>query len=191
MYFAVRVSRSGAKCPAWPARQALLTPSAATMTSASASPCRASPASSRTSVWKRSVTPDLLAASLQDLEQLLARDAREAVPARGDDPIAHVDVDVVPVGQRGRDPGEGVGVGGAEVDHRLVGEHHAPAEGVVAAVALEHGDVGVGTGLLEQQGDVQPGRAAADDRDLHRELPAEKPLADARMLAEVYAKVAS
>ena len=100
------------------------------------------------------------------------------MPARGDDPIADVDVDVVPVGERGGDPGEGVGVGGAEVDHRLVGEHHAPAEGVVAAVAFEHRDVGVGTGLLQQQGDVQPGRPAADDRDLHRE---------ALMLAEVYA----
>ena len=44
-----------------------------------------------------------------------------------------------------------VGVGGAEVLHRLVGEHDAPAERVVAAVALEHGDVGVGTRLLQQQ----------------------------------------
>ena len=79
------------------ARHALLTPSAATMRSASASPCRASPASSRTSVWKRSDTPYLVASPLQDLEQLLAGDAGEAVAARGDDPVAHVDVDVVPV----------------------------------------------------------------------------------------------
>ena len=59
------------------------------------------------------------------------------------------------------------GVGGAEVLERLVGEHHAPAEGVVAAVALEHRDVGVGPGLLEQEREVEPGRPAADDRDLH------------------------
>jgi hypothetical protein len=111
----------------------------------------------------------LFASPLQDFEQLLARDAGEPVSARGDDPIADVDVDVVPVGQRGGDPRERLGIGGPEVDHRLVGEDHAPAEGIVAAIALEHGDVGVGPAPLEQQGDVQPGWAAANDRDLHRE----------------------
>ena len=48
---------------------------------------------------------------------------------------------------------------------RLIGEDDAPAEGVVGPVALEDGDVGVRARLLEQQGEVETGRPAADHRD--------------------------
>ena len=54
-------------------------------------------------------------------------------------------------------------IGGAEVLQRLIGEHDAPAERVVRAVALEDGDRALGTRLLEQQREIQPRRPAADD----------------------------
>src|SRR5579863_2576510 len=63
------------------------------------------------------------------------------------------------------DGGVRFGVGSLEIGHRLVGEHHAPAEGVVRAVALEDLDARRGQGLAQQNRRVQPGRAAthADD----------------------------
>ena len=54
----------------------------------------------------------------------------------------------------------------AQVVERLVGEHHAPAEGVVGAVALDDGDLVRRVVLLHQKAEVQAGRAAADADDL-------------------------
>ena len=62
----------------------------------------------------------------------------------------------------------GVAVPFAHVVHRRVGEHHAPAEGVVGPVALDDGDVvRCAPQLLHQQREVQAGGAAADADDLH------------------------
>ena len=82
-----------------------------------------------------------LATALQDAQQPLAADAAEAVAAGADRPPAEMDVDVVPVVERVGDLARRLRIGGFEVAERLVGEHHAPAERVVGAVALEHADV--------------------------------------------------
>ncbi len=108
-----------------------------------------------------------LAACLQDVEQLLAPDADEAVAAGADDPALEVQLDVVPMRERGLDGVGGVAIPLAHVVHRGVGKHHAPAEGVVGLVALDDGDVVVRTELLHQQGEIQAGGAAADADDLH------------------------
>ena len=101
-------------------------------------------------------------APLQDLQQGETADPGEAVPARPEHVALEVGVDVVPVGEVRRDLAVARLVGAPEVGERLVGEHDAEAEGVVGAVALDHLDRGVGTARLHQDGEVQPGRAAAD-----------------------------
>ena len=54
-----------------------------------------------------------------------------------------------------------------QVAERLVGEHDAPAEGVVGAVALDDDDLVARVLLLHEQGEVQARGAAADADDLH------------------------
>ena len=83
---------------------------------------------------------------------------------------AEMDLDVVPVGEVADDRAVALAVVGLERLQRLVGEHHAEAEGVVRPVALEHGDARLRPGLLHQDREVEPGRAAADDVDLHARL---------------------
>ena len=57
-----------------------------------------------------------------------------------------------------------------EIVERLVGEHHAEAEGVVGPVALEHGDAGRRPRLFHQDGEIQAGRASTDDVNVHARL---------------------
>ena len=111
--------------------------------------------------------PDLLAAALQDLEQEPARHAAEAVPG-GADPAALVPgVDVRPVREGLADRGVALGVGVLERAQGLVGEHHAPPEGVVGPVALGDPHRGAGEALLGQEGRVEPPGAASDALDPH------------------------
>ncbi len=102
------------------------------------------------------------ASVLQDVEQFLAADAAEAVAARTHAAALVEHLDVVPVvegltDQRGR-----FGIGGAQVAQRLVGQHHAPAEGVERPVAFDHRDSQRRVAPLHQQGEIEAGRAAAD-----------------------------
>jgi len=111
-----------------------------------------------------------LAARLQDVEQALASDPAEAVAARGDRASLEVDVDVVPVAERGEDLRVRLGVGRFQVAERLVREHDPPAEGVVRQVALDDADLVPRVGLLQQEREVQPGGAAPDAEDAHGRL---------------------
>ena len=114
------------------------------------------------------VDAKLARAVLQQHEQLLARDAGEAVAARHDPLAAIVDRDVVPIGEVGADRlGAGRIVGG-DVVEGLVGKHHAPAERVVGPVAFEHGDVVRAVAQLHADREIEPGRAAAEASNLHR-----------------------
>jgi hypothetical protein len=104
---------------------------------------------------------------LKDVEQFPAGDAGKPVAAGGDDAAADMDVDVVPVGKAGRDALERLGIRRPEVLHRLIGEHHAPAERIVRPVAFQHRDLSVWARLLQQQRKVESGGPAANDRNLH------------------------
>ena len=108
-----------------------------------------------------------LAALLQDVEEALAADAAEAMTAGRDRRAAKMDVDVVPMVERAGDLGRRRRVGRLEVAHRVVGEHHAPAERVVRAVALDDANDVAGVCLLEQQREIEAGGAAADAKDSH------------------------
>ena len=113
--------------------------------------------------------PDAEAARalLQDVQQALAGDAGKAMAARADDVPLEVDVDVVPVLEGCLDRGSALGVVLPEIGECLVREHHAPAEGVVGAVALDHQHVVRRVAQLHRDREVEPRRASADADDLH------------------------
>ena len=109
----------------------------------------------------------LLATRLQDVEQPLAADAAEAVAAGRDLVPLEEHVDVVPVIERLEDRPRRRLVGRDEIAERLVGEHDAPAERVVGAIALDDDDLVPRVLLLHQQAEVEAGRPAADAHDVH------------------------
>ncbi len=104
---------------------------------------------------------------LQQQKQLPAPDAAEAVPGRDDALAAVVDGDVVPIGEVVADRRRADRVIGGEIGERLVGQHHAPAEGVVRPVALVNGDVVRGVAQLHADREIKASRPAAEARDLH------------------------
>ncbi len=109
----------------------------------------------------------VFAAGLQDVEQFLAADADEAVAAAAHAAALEVDVDVVPVVEGVADGLGGNRVGVTEVLHGGVGEHHAPAEGVIRSVAFDHGDFVLGVLQFHEQTEIQTGGAAAYADYLH------------------------
>src|SRR5262245_47126208 len=112
--------------------------------------------------------PEFRAPLLEDAEQALALDAAETMAAGRRGRAAEVDVDVVPVVEAARDRLVRGRVGHAEVLHRPVGEHDAPAEGVVGAVALIDLHAGPRQGLPEEDGGVEArGPAPEADDALH------------------------
>ena len=109
-------------------------------------------------------------AAAENFQQHGARGAAEAVAADAVRGAAEMDLDVVPVGEVADDLAIGFAVVGLEGFQRLVGEHHAEAERVVRLVALEHGDARLRPRLFHQDGEVEAGRAAADDVNVHARL---------------------
>src|SRR5262245_12066899 len=86
-----------------------------------------------------------------------------------------MDLDIVPIGEVADDGAVALAVIDLEGVEGLVGKHHAEAERVVRPVTLEHGDAGRRPCLLQQDREIEAGRAGADHMDIHARLPAEKP----------------
>ena len=116
------------------------------------------------------VDAERMRAAAENFQQHGARGAAEAVAADAVRGAAEVDLDVVPIGEVADDLAIGFAVVGLEGLKRLVGEHHAEAERVVGLVALEHGDARLRPRLFHQDGEVEAGRAAADDVNVHARL---------------------
>jgi hypothetical protein len=87
--------------------------------------------------------PERPGALLHQQQKLPARAAAESVAADALDVALAMDLDVVPIGEGGGELGVALLVVGLEGVERLVGEHHAEAEGVVGAVALVDVDLGL------------------------------------------------
>jgi len=113
----------------------------------------------------------VLAARLQDVEQLLAAYADEAMAAAAQAPSLEVDVDIVPVVEGVTNRAGRHRIGLAQVVHGGVREHHAPTKGVVGPVALHHRDLVGGVLQLHQQAEVQAGGTSTDTDDLHTANP--------------------
>lgn len=115
--------------------------------------------------------PQLGGALLQDLQQGEALHAGEAVPGRGGDGLAVMDVDIVPMNEGVGDGRVGLGIGITKAAHGFVGEHHAEAPGDVWRPALEDAQRPLGMRLLDQQGEIQRGGTASDTNDFHASCP--------------------
>ena len=113
------------------------------------------------------VDPEVRTPTLEDLEQSLAAQRREAVPAAGDDLTLVVDVDVVPARELSLHLVVDDRVGVCDPAERLVGEDDAETEGVVGSVALPHADLVIRPELLGESGEVEPARSTTDDCDPH------------------------
>ncbi len=104
---------------------------------------------------------------LQQDQELLASDAAEAMAGRDNALAAIIDGDVVPIGEVRSDRFGTDGIVGGEIGERLVGEHDAPAEGVVGPIALDDGDVMRRIAQLHADREIKARRAATDARNLH------------------------
>ncbi len=105
-------------------------------------------------VLEAQVDAQFTRALLQQDEELLASDATEAMAAGDGFRALEVDGNVVPVGEAGADRLGAQGIVGGEVGEGFVRQHHAPAEGVVGAVAFEHRDLVRGVAQLHRNGEI-------------------------------------
>ena len=110
---------------------------------------------------------ELAAARLQDLEQPLARDRGEGVTPRAQLAPAEPDVDPIPARECVGDLEMRLWVRVAQRAERLLAEDDAEAERRVRRVALEHANVDAAIGLAQEDREIEPCWAAADDLDLH------------------------
>ena len=108
---------------------------------------------------------ELEAAVGEDAQELLARDAGEAVAVRPQALAAIVDVDGGPVRERLGDRLVRGRVVLLEIRERLVREDDAPSEGHACGIAFDDRDVGVGSRLLVEEREVETGGAPADADD--------------------------
>jgi len=118
-------------------------------------------------VLKHQFHAHFLAARLQDVEHFLASNAHEAVATASDGMSLEVQLDVVPVVEGLLHFGGRLWVAASHVLHGGIGEHHAPTEGVVGLVALNHRDIVKRVLAFHQQGEVQAGCAATNADDFH------------------------
>ena len=108
--------------------------------------------------------------ALEYLQQFQARNATKTMATRADHAALEMDVDVVPVVKVGFDRLHHLRIGLAKTVHGLIGEHHAPAEGVVGGVALDHRDVMRRVGFLHEDGEIQTRGPAPQTHDTHQDL---------------------
>ncbi len=116
-------------------------------------------------VLERLLDAEARGALLQNVEQTLALDTREAMATGADRSAVDVHIDVVPVIEAVDDGGVRRRIGGSEARHGLVREHHAPTEGVVRAIALVDLDARARQRLLQQDRRIQARRPAAHADD--------------------------
>ncbi len=108
-----------------------------------------------------------LAAPLQNVEQMLAPDADEAVAGRAQALALEQKLDVVPMVEGVGDLGGALRIRLADRLHDLIGEHDAPAERVVGPVPFDDGNVVLGMPALHHQSEIEPRRPSADANDPH------------------------
>jgi hypothetical protein len=79
-----------------------------------------------------------------------------------------VDLDVAPVPERAGQLIEAGPVGLLEVVQRLIAEHHPEPVCISGLVPFQYPNSVLGTALLEQRRQIEPGWASANDEDVER-----------------------
>ncbi|CAM4172028.1 hypothetical protein ACMU6081_29490 [Achromobacter mucicolens] len=118
-------------------------------------------------VLEHKLDANILATRLQDVQELLAANADEAVTAGADAASLEMDVDVIPMVERIANGLRRDRVGLTQVLHGGVREHHAPAKSVIRTVAFDDGDFVGGILQFHEQTEIQAGGTAADADYLH------------------------
>jgi hypothetical protein len=111
--------------------------------------------------------PEFPCALLQHAQEPPAPDAAEAVPGGESALAAIVHGNVVPIGEVAADRHGADRIVGGDVLQRLLRQDHAPAERVVRAIALDHGDVVGGVAQLGADREIEARRSAAEARNFH------------------------
>ena len=114
---------------------------------------------------------DLSRAVREDLEQSFPSYAGEDLAPAPDHLIPVTHVDRIPDDEVVRDAGVGVKVGLAERRERSVGEDDPPSVGRSGGVPLEHADVVLRRGLLQEQREVETPRPGPHNAYLHLTPP--------------------
>src|SRR5580704_3414567 len=118
-------------------------------------------------MFEQELDAQRLAATLQDVQELLAADADKAVTTRALPRALEDELDVVPMIEGVGDLRRALGVRGAHRAHHRVRKDDAPAKRVIGLVALDHGDRVLRLALLHEEPEIEPGRAPADTDDAH------------------------
>src|SRR5271156_2520552 len=111
------------------------------------------------------------ATPLQNVEELLAADADEAVAGRALSGPLEPDFDIVPMVECGLDFGGGFWIPDPHRRHRRVRKHYPPAERVIGLIALDDRDRVLGMQLLHQQAEIEARRPSTHANDSHANLP--------------------
>ncbi len=117
------------------------------------------------------VDAELTRPLLQNFQEPHAADAGKAVAARAHHRAAVMHGDVVPIDEGVADRRRADRIVGVEIAERVLRQHHAPAEGVVRPVALEHHDLVRGIAQFQRNREIKPARAAPQNCRTHRPAP--------------------
>ncbi|XEY01140.1 hypothetical protein P7L64_26595 [Tistrella bauzanensis] len=117
--------------------------------------------------FERHPHAQLPGAVLQNRQQALAADADEAMAGRADRLAAEPHHDILPRRETADDRLGADRVVGPQIVHRLIREHHAPAEGVAGTVALDDLDVVGRVAQLHRYREIEAGRPAAEACNAH------------------------
>ena len=117
---------------------------------------------------KAQFNPQISTSLLQDVEQFLACDSAEAVPARCDSDAFEVDIDIVPMSEVLDDLLIARRISYPKIFQSLVRKDHTPPEGAVRCVALEDTHLVVRMRLLHQECEIKSSRASTHNGNTQR-----------------------
>ena len=111
--------------------------------------------------------PQVATALLQNGQQMLSPNTAETVSPRTHGLTSKAHVDVIPAMDGCGNRGAALRICVAQIGDRLIGQHHAPAERIVGAIALEDRDLCLGVAPLHEQRGIEPARSTTHDNDVH------------------------
>ena len=109
---------------------------------------------------------------LQQLQQAQPSDGGEADAVEQDAFAAVMDRDTAPAFEFRRDGVEDRRIVLLQEFQRVLGKHHAEAEGQIRRILLDHAERQVEPARFRRSDKIKPGRPGADDHDPHVQIPA-------------------
>ena len=117
---------------------------------------------------KAQVHPQFAGAFLQQQQQPHPPDAAKTMPGRHRAGVLVDHRDIVPIGKMRVDRLGAFRVVGLEIRQRFIGQHHAPAKGIVRLVALDDGDVMGRIAQFQADREIETGRTSTQAHDFHK-----------------------